>query len=230
MVEENPHVHREPAWNDQRFIVSLIANRNRQTLVRSCQIKGHSFNDRASFGEGATLRQAFSAPFVRALESCLEKLSFKIEVQSLPDFLYEVEGLTLRGIHVMSTRLADGAINIIMRFLSFVGGINHALAPETGFDDPVQEEGQAIAASVLEDITTLLLNISSSAVLGLRGTNDMLGASGQKIARQTDEIQFRRQLLRRYVERRSHRLALAPHEILTGLQDALTTERRRRLV
>lgn len=228
MVDKNALVQSEPGTNGRRFIISLLARRNAPTLVRSCEIKGNTFNNRTSFGEEVTLRHAFSAPLVRALEGCLSKLSYKTEVLSLPEFLYEASGLTLRGIHVMATRLADGAINIIMRFLSFVGGINHALAPEIGFDDPVQEEGQAIATKVLEDIAAPLLNICTSAVLGLKDTNEMLGAFGRKIAGQTDEIQFRTHLLRRYVERRASAMAPPPPDVLLGLEEALSREAQNR--
>ncbi|WP_299875574.1 hypothetical protein [uncultured Sulfitobacter sp.] len=230
MVEKNALVQCEPGTNGRRFIISLIARRNEPTLVRSCEIKGSTFNNRTSFGEGVTLRHAFAAPLVRALDDCLSKLSYKTEVLSLPEFLCEVAGLTLRGIHVMATRLADGAINIIMRFLSFVGGINHALAPEIGFDDPVHEEGQAIATKVLEDIAAPLLNICTSAVLGLKDTNEMLGAFGRKIASQTDEIQFRTHLLRRYVERRASAMAPPPTEVLLGLEQALNREAQNRRI
>ena len=224
MVDRNALVQSEPGTNGRRFIISLIARRNEPTLVRSCEIKGTTFNNRTSFGEGATLRQAFAAPLVRALNECLGKLAYKTEVLALPEFLFETAGLTLRGIHVMATRLADGAINIIMRFLSFVGGINHVLAPEIGFDDPVHAEGQAIAAKVLEDIASPLLNICTSAVLGLKSTNDMLGDFGRKIAAHTDEIQFRTQLLRRYVERYASAMAPAPADLTIGLEDALRQE------
>lgn len=230
MVDKNALVQSEPCTNGRRFIISLIARRNEPTLVRSCEIKGNTFNNRTSFGEGATLRQAFAAPLVHALNGTLAKLSFKTEVLSLPEFICEIAGLTLRGIHVMATRLADGAVNIIMRFLSFVGGINHALAPEIGFDDPAFDEGQAIATKVLEDIATPLLNICTSAVLGLKDTNDKLGAFGRKLSVHTDEIQFRTHLLRRYVERYATAMAPPPAELTLGLEQALSHEAMNRQI
>lgn len=228
MDYQNALVHPDRVTNGRRFIINLTAHRDEPVKVRSCEIKGRAFTNRTSFGEGATLRQAFCAPMVRALEKVLAPLTFKTEVMSMPDFLCELEGLTLRGIHLMATRLSDGAINVIIRFLSFIGGINYALAPDLGFDDPVFEEGQGIAACVLEDIAAPLLNICATAAVGLKETNELLGAFGKKIAMQTDEIQFRTQLLRRYVERCAEAMTPPPPDLLMHFEEALAHEERRR--
>ena len=226
MVEQTMPAQEEPKVSGRRFIISLLVQQRGPALVRSCEIKGRTFNNRTSFGQGMTLDGALCQPLAQALQNALDGLSGKTEVLSLPEFLFESAGLMLRGIHIIATRLKDGAVNVIMRFLSFVGGINHAFAPQIGFDDPVEEEGQAIAASVLEDIAAPLLNICSTIHLELDGAHSVLGAFGERIASQTEEIRFRTHLLRRYVERRAGPVVSGMAIVAANLDTALINKDR----
>lgn len=182
------------------FMINLTITADKRYEVRSCEVQSEQFRNRTSFGRGATLETAFAPALAREIRACLARLSDRTEVLSLPGFAVQAPGLSLRGVHVMATRLADGATNVILRFLHFLGGINAALAGSLGFSPSPQDERQAIATRILQDIAGPLLNICTSAALDLKETNNALGAFGRKLAANTSEIYFRIDLLRRFLE------------------------------
>lgn len=183
----------------RRFVVTLWQNATGTFFVRSCELAFRHFRNRTSFGTLATLDHVFTPHFAQAVQKCLGKLSLGTEVLSLPSFLLETPGLTVRGVHLMATRLTDGTLNIILRFGSFMGGINHVFAAHIGFDDPIGAQNEAISAQVLEDIASPLLDMCNWVEVGGEDAANMLGPFGKVVAERGNEIRFRIELLKRFI-------------------------------
>ena len=188
-----------PVESVRRFIVTLWAEPRERAYVRSCEIYGESFRNRTSFSKQTRLADVFCDPFARALEACLERLSMETQVLVLPGFVVELPGLTIRGAHVIATKVKEGQVNIIMRFGSFLGGINRAFRETLGFDNHSADEHEAIGARVLEDIASPLLDICNAAELGMSDSVEKLGAFGRRVCARSHEIRFRVELLKRFV-------------------------------
>lgn len=212
MIETNLPTLVYPIAAQRKFMITLNLREDRSVQVRSCEVTASAFRNRTSFIKDTGLPEIFVPGLAQAVQHCLDKLRLRTEVLALPQFLLELPGLTLHGVQIMATKLEDQTVNVIMRFNHFMGSIGSALAVPIGFDAAVPEEQQIIATQVLEDITAPLLNICTSAALGLKGTNEKLGAFGRQIASLSHEISFRMTLLRRFIEdnETADRRVLAP--------------------
>lgn len=183
----------------RRFIITMWAEPDQSAYVRSCEVYGANFRNRTSFNKDTGLEQVFCLRFAAALRECLEGLSMKSQVISLPSFLVELPGLTIRGAHVIATKVKDGPLNIIIRFGSFLGGINYAFRNSLGFDNSVSDEHEALGARILEDIASPLLDICNAAETGLSDAVEKLGAFGRGVCARSHEVRFRVELLKRFV-------------------------------
>lgn len=183
----------------RRFIITMWAEPDQNAYVRSCEIYGANFRNRTSFSKDTLLEHVFCLRFAAALRGCLDQLSMKTQVLSLPSFLVELPGLTIRGAHVIATKVKDGPLNIIIRFGSFLGGINYAFRNTIGFDNSISGEHQELSARILEDIASPLLDICNAAETGLSDAVDKLGAFGRNVCARSHEIRFRVELLKRFV-------------------------------
>jgi len=160
----------------RRFVVTLWQNATGTFFVRSCELAFRHFRNRTSFGTLATLDHVFTPHFAQAVQKCLGKLSLGTEVLSLPSFLLETPGLTVRGVHLMATRLTDGTLNI-----------------------PIGAQNEAISAQVLEDIASPLLDMCNWVEVGGEDAANMLGPFGKVVAERGNEIRFRIELLKRFI-------------------------------
>jgi hypothetical protein len=199
MVQSTALTHASPSESIRRFIITMWAEPDQKAYVRSCEIYGSNFRNRTSFNKDTVLEHVFCLRFAAALKECLDQLSLDTQVLSLPSFLVELPGLTVRGAHVIATKVKDGPLNIIIRFGSFIGGINYAFRNSLGFDNALANEREALGTHILEDIASPLLDICNAAETGLSDAVDKLGAFGRHVCARSHEIRFRVELLKRFV-------------------------------
>ncbi|MFT6222825.1 MAG: hypothetical protein ACJA1F_000663 [Paracoccaceae bacterium] len=207
--------------HDKRFVITIGATLANEFFVRSCEISGKAFRNRTSFGPKVSLEQAFCPRFASALAECLGKLKMETEVLSLPSFLLEIPGLTLSGVQIMATRVHENGVNIIMRFKSFIGGINAAFKESIGFDDYVPDRSSDLAAKILSDIAAPLLDICTLAESDLEKVSGAFGAFGHRVSLRSHELIFQSELLKRFVKNNAQ-LMSEPRNYRGGVQGTLS--------
>lgn len=194
-------------YGEKRFIITLNADSSGDIQIRSCEVTSHMFRNRTSFAAGATLEQVFCPELAHALRFHFQKLRKVTEILSLPTFLLEIPGLTLSGMDIMATKLKEAGTNIIVRFKTFLGGINRAFSQSIGFDDPVRDPAADLAANVICDVALPLLDICSSAELGVINLTDELSDFSRSVCKRSNEIRFQTELLKRYVAQQARQAA-----------------------
>ena len=102
------------------------------------------------------------ARLAQAIYRTLDTVPDGAHVLSLPDFLVEVPGLALSGLHVMIMEASGGIRNAILRFKEFVGSVNRAFSVDIGFDSVGAAHAEKLAVSVLADICMPILNLCQS--------------------------------------------------------------------
>ena len=190
-------------WNTSKapkLAVNLIVTPEGAFDVRSCEVIGDGYRNRTSFQKTAVIDEVFVDVVASALGACLRDLSLKTEVVSLPDFLIEAPGLTLAGAHILVSEHEGGQVSIIIRFKVFFGGFDALLNRNYGFLPGSEDLVDRLASEVLFDITLPILNICSAADLDqLQDQRSLIDFLGKLVAN-TNELNFRSTLLRRFLE------------------------------
>ncbi len=164
--------------------------------VRSCEVIGRWFRNRVSFQEQRSIEDILVARLAQAVRSCLRRLPEGAHVLALPEFLVELPGLALSGVHVMVMDAKQGSRSAILRFKEFIGSVNNAFLMDIGLQEPCPSHSEKLAVNVLEDICLPILNMC-------RDLNDTgLGSTGlvpQHVADRAREFEFQTELLKRYI-------------------------------
>ncbi len=184
----------------RKFVVNLTILDGNDPEVRSCEIIGHNYRNRTSFGDHTRLDDVFVEAVSSGLSRCLSKMSNDTEVIALPDFVIETPGLTLAGAHMMVSKSDDGTLHIIFRFRFFLGGINRAFNRNIGFDGDIGDESSRLSALVLADLALPLLNFCEAAKAGMMTQEAPIFGFVDSLAERAHEISFQIELVKRFIE------------------------------
>lgn len=168
---------------EKRFVVTLNVTSSGAVHIRICEIACRTYRNSNSFGPGADrpgaeLRDVFYHDVAAALMSILQSLRMGTQVVSVPGFLVEIPGRILNGVQFMATKIQNQSVSVIIRIGIFLGGINRAFSRSNGFDDPVGNMTSDLAADVICNVASPLLDICATAELGMNNAMAGLGELG----------------------------------------------------
>lgn len=185
-----------PDLSDRMLTLNLILKSNDVVSVRSCEVLGKGFRNRLSFNDHSQMEDVLVQELSISIRDCLEGLPEGAHVLSLPEFLVELPGLALRGLHVMIMEAKEGIRNAILRFREFIGAANSAFQHDMGFDIPLADHGEKLALNVLEDICLPILNLCHVLDEDARAHGHSFPSHLCDRAR---EFQFQTELLKRFI-------------------------------
>ena len=164
--------------------------------IRSCEVVGRWFRNRISFQEQKRIEDILARKLARAILSCVRSLRKGAQVLALPDFLVELPGLALSGVHIMVMEAKDGVRSAILRFTEFMGAINNAFQTDIGFHEPYPNHCEKLAVNVLEEICLPILNLCRTfEELKVK----QMGRNGRCFVDRAREFEFQTELLKRYI-------------------------------
>lgn len=186
----------EPDLSDRTMTLNLTLQDENTVTLRSCEVMGKQFRNRVSFNTKHNIEDILVGRLSRAIRSCLRTLPDGAHVLSLPEFIVELPGLVLSGVHVMVMEAKDGVRNAILRFKEFIGAVNNAFQQDIGFHEPYSNHSEKLAINVLADVCLPILNLCR--------TFEELGfgqdrQQAQEIADRVREFEFQTELLKRFI-------------------------------
>lgn len=174
--------------------------------VRSVEVVASGYRNRTSFGEIFQPEHVFLEPIAEAIKDCLSGVRQADGVVALPEFILELPGLLLRGVHVMVSKVTDKLSHVIVRFQQFLGSLASVLHHEVGFNDGLSDQTDDLAVKAFADIVTPLLNICELVRQGgIEGGCNTL-AIPNRIHDLTHEVGFHAELLKRFVHQRGRKV------------------------
>ena len=182
--------------SSRTLTLSLSLHMDGKITFRSCEVVGRWFRNRISFQENRSLEDIVVGKLANAIRAQLLRLPDGAHVLALPDFLIEVPGLALAGMHVMVMDAKDGCRSVILRFKEFIGAINNAFRVELGFHEPSHSYSERLAMNVLEDICLPILNLCRS-FTEFQVENRVTLPNG--FVDRAREFEFQTELLKRYI-------------------------------
>lgn len=192
-----PDFHTIPSdLSERTMTLSLKINSRDIVTVRSCEVVGRWFRNRVSFKEQNLVEDILVARLADAVMHCLQSLQNGAQVLSLPDFLVELPGLALSGVHIMVMESSEGVKSVILRFKDFMGAINNAFKTDIGFHEPYPDHCEKLAVNVLEEICLPILNLCRS-FDELKTHETRPGV--RSLADRANEFEFQTELLKRYI-------------------------------
>ncbi|XDA99620.1 hypothetical protein AB1M95_06855 [Sulfitobacter sp. LCG007] len=183
--------------SSRRLSFNLVI-RDTTVDVRACEVTSHHFRNRTSFPTLATLEDVIVEKIAAAIRSVISGLpATGAHVLSLPEFLVELPGLALSGVHVLITDVNNGSRNAIFRFKEFLGAVNLAFRPEIGFQQTVTDQNERLATHILADICLPILNLCRYNQWPDR--SGRLDDMAKQLADKAEELEFQTELLKRFV-------------------------------
>ncbi|MFK7744123.1 MAG: hypothetical protein AB8B47_03645 [Roseobacter sp.] len=182
--------------SERTLTLNLIIKGPEFIAVRSCEVLGRGFRNRVSFQNLGELEERLVGRLATAIRSCLQSIPDGAHVLALPEFLVELPGLALSGVHVLIMKAKDGARNAIFRFKEFMGSINNAFLCELGFNEPAATHSEKLAVKVLADICIPIMNLAQSFEHLNLGADRRTTIQMQDRAR---EFAFQTELLKRFI-------------------------------
>ena len=182
--------------SDRILTLNLTLQSRSVVTLRSCEVLGRGFRTRVSFNETRNIEDALVQRLSSTIKSCLQTLPDGAHVLSLPEFLVEMPGLVLSGVHIMVMEAKDGVRNAIFRFKEFMGAINNAFHDDIGFEEPGANHSEKLAVNVLAEICLPILNLCRSFEelnLGLDRRTAL------EISDRAREFEFQTELLKRFI-------------------------------
>lgn len=164
--------------------------------IRSCEVVGRWFRNRISFQEQKRIEDILARKLAHAILSCVRGLRKGAQVLALPDFLVELPGLALSGVHIMVMEANDGVQSAILRFTDFMGAINNAFQTDMGFHEPYPNHCEKLAVNVLEEICLPILNLCRTFE---ELKENQVRANGRCFIDRAREFEFQTELLKRYI-------------------------------
>jgi len=193
-----PNIQPMPSDLSERTMTLTLNLRSSDIVsVRSCEVVGRWFRNRVSFQEHRSIDDVLVCGLANAIRSCLERMPESAHVLALPEFLVEIPGLALSGVHVMVMEAKEGTRSAILRFKEFLGAINNAFCMDIGFHEPCQTQAEKLAVNVLEDICLPILDLCRT--LQSENTN-RASQTLMRLADRAHEFEFQTELLKRYVQ------------------------------
>ena len=182
--------------SDRTLTMNLSWQERDIILLRSCEIVGKGFRSRFSFSENKHIENVLVPRLAHAVAVSLRSVAEDTHVLALPEFLIELPGLVLAGLHVMIMEAAQGVRNVILRFKEVLGAANRVFQTDVGVEEPVASQGQQLAINVLEEICLPILNLCHA-------IDAIASDEGQTINPQlkerAQEFVFQTELLKRFV-------------------------------
>ncbi len=182
--------------SDRTLTFNLTLNDDTTVSLRSCEVLGRTFRNRVSFNSTKMIDDVLVARLANAITSCLRTLPDGAHVLSLPEFLVELPGLVLSGVHVMVMEAKGGLRNAILRFKEFMGSVNSAFRHDIGFHEPYSNHSEKLAVNVLAEVCLPILNLCRS-FEELNFGNDRQRAL--EISDRAREFEFQTELLKRFI-------------------------------
>jgi hypothetical protein len=182
--------------SDRVLTINLLLDGSEQLSVRSSEVIGRRFRNRISFADTNSIDDVLVDKLAYAIRRCLAKVPDGAHVLSLPDFLIELPGLVLSGVHVMIMDVRDEVRSAILRFREFIGSINHAFQCDIGTEEPCASYGERLAVNVLEDICLPLLNVARELEFAQTRSGAPLSRALEDKVR---EFEFQTELLKRFI-------------------------------
>lgn len=181
---------------DRTITLSLNLTRTGAISLRSCEVIAKSYRNRISFQEQKKIEDVLVGRLVRAIRRCLQKVPEGARVLSIPDFLVELPGLAMSGLHIMMMDATCGVRSAILRVNDFMGAINKAFKTDIGFHDTCPTRSEKLAVNILQDICLPIFNLC-------RGLDtDAFGADAStrhQLSNRAQEFEFQMELLKRYI-------------------------------
>ncbi|WP_300030784.1 hypothetical protein [uncultured Roseobacter sp.] len=183
--------------SERTMTLNLILGSKPGIVIRSCEILARGFRNRISFVGNQEINGILVGKLEQAVRESLEAVPDDgAHVLSLPDFLVELPGLALSGVHVMIMESRDGIRNAILRFKEFLGSMSNAFCMDIGVKDDYPKHADRLAASVLADICLPVLNLCREMEFALR---DGLAEPSPDVLARAREFEFQTELLKRFI-------------------------------
>lgn len=182
--------------SDRMLTINLTLAEPDAVYLRSCEVVARAFRNRVSFSDSRQMRDVLVPRLAQAIAHRLRDLPAGAQVLSLPDFLIELPGLALCGMHIMVMEAKDGVRNAILRFKDFMGAVNRAFRMEIGFHEPCTSYGERLAINVLADVCLPILNLCHSLETLAEGLERN---RARHIADRAREFEFQTELLKRFI-------------------------------
>lgn len=215
-MEALPQAH--PITSDlsgRTMTLNLVLKAPGHVLMRSCEILGRGFRNRVSFQENQPIEEVLVGRLSHEIHKSLKTVPDGAHVLSQPEFLVELPGLALYGIHILVMEAKDGIRNAILRFKEFIGAANLAFVEDMGFHEPAATHSEKLAMNVLEDICLPILNLCETFESLARANGQAVPATVSDRAR---EFQFQTELLKRFIFNSNIGHADAPQDYLKASQ------------
>ncbi|WP_420860356.1 hypothetical protein [Algirhabdus cladophorae] len=188
--------------SSQRFIMTLQIDLDNVVHVRSAEILGAEFRNRVTFNTKTRIEEVLDHGLAAELSQSVRRLEKSKEVLSLPDFQYDTQGISLAGIHLISSALSDGSRQIICRFKHFMGNLFSIVRSEIGFIPQCVDYRDKLASEALTDIAMPLFNLAKAL------ETDVMTADGSKMAHReltrlhdlSTELAFYSEMLKRFID------------------------------
>ncbi|MGC3936791.1 hypothetical protein ACOTTU_03190 [Roseobacter sp. EG26] len=196
MTNQHDAIQLASDLSDRTLSINLILKPDNTISVRSCEVLARGLRNRVSFQDKCDLSQVLVDKLAHAIRKCLSTVPDGAHVLSVPEFLVELPGLSLYGVHVLIMEVKDGMRNAIFRFKEFLGALNVAFRPDVGFVEPYVNYAEKLATNVLADICLPLLNMCRELEYAQVEPQDHLPAGISDRAR---EFEFQTELLKRFI-------------------------------
>ncbi|GFE51766.1 hypothetical protein So717_35190 [Roseobacter cerasinus] len=182
--------------SDRVLTLNLVVKSDQSVTIRSSEMLGRGFRNRISFQAYEDVDQILAPKLAHALRKCLISIPEGTQVLSLPDFLVELPGLVLSGVHVLIMEAKSGMRNAIVRFKEFMGALNNAFLTNIGLQEPYANHAERLATNVLADICLPLLNMCRDLEYAQVDSKDRLPTG---FAERAKEFEFQTELLKRFI-------------------------------
>jgi hypothetical protein len=198
-------------FSDRVLTINLLVDGSEQVSLRSCEVIGQRFRNRVSFSDTNSIDEVLVEKLAYAIRRCLAKVPEGARVLALPEFLIELPGLALSGVHVMIMEVRDEVRSAIFRFRDFIGSVNNAFRGDIGIEEPCSGYAERLAVNVLEDICLPLLNVA-------RELEFAQTRSGAALSRALEdkvlEFEFQTELLKRFIHNSGIQTERAPSPLI----------------
>ncbi|MFK7882232.1 hypothetical protein [Roseobacter sp.] len=181
---------------DRVLTLNLSLAENNEITLRSCEVLGRGFRNRVSFQERSKIDDILVARLAHSVRKCIATIPDGTHVLAMPEFLVELPGLVLSGVHVLIMKLKGGVRNAIFRIKDFMGALNNAFHQDIGFQEPYSNHAERLATNVLADICLPLLNMCREMEYAQIDTQDHLPSG---FADRAKEFEFQTELLKRFI-------------------------------
>lgn len=199
-------------FSERIFTINLILTGPQEIAVRSCEVIGRTFRNRTSFTDASSVDEIFVERLAGAIRGVLAKVRDGAHVLALPEFLIELPGLALSGVHVMIMDVKNGVRSAIFRFKEFLGSTTQVFRSELALEEPYTNYSERLAVNVLADVCLPILNLAREMEFAHLQTGKPMPCT---VEDRTREFEFQTELLKRFIHNTSLR---DQHNLFSALE------------